>query len=377
MRTLLPILTLSALTACTTPYSPAVLVNGSDSFVGIGGLLEKSTTVDVVMVHGMCTHTRQDAEGAMSEIMRALRGNLVPADRPRARAELGVGALPEIEVFEGEGQVAGNTIRFTGLVWSPLTKLLKDQLLYDNTGIANDCATAEPGTCKPVRARLNAFAKDWLLNDCLADALAYQGKSLVPIRDAMMRALTDVILERDSSDQLVVVSASLGSKIVFDALREMLRKAEDHRSTDTRNRAALDRLRQRLAIVYMEANQMPILGLADQDIRETAVSGRSIAPPLATLLEPLERLAATRSVAFEEITVVAFTDPNDVLSYRLLGSRFAGLQRVKLADVVVSNSSTWLGLFENPLTAHLGYGKNKDVARMISCGAPKESVRCQ
>ncbi|MEO5881700.1 MAG: hypothetical protein ABIQ06_04740 [Caldimonas sp.] len=372
MRTYLSWLAVLILTACSTPYSPAVLVKGSAPFEGIGGLLERSSSVDVVMVHGMCTHTSEDARNAMKEIVRALQGNFRPP--PLGPQSIKVPEVPAVEIVREEAEVAGSTIRFYGLVWSGMTKPLKDQLLYDSTGIANDCSSAEPGTCKPVRAALNGKFKDSLLNDCLADALAYQGKSSVPIRDAMVTALTQVVLEQDSTEPLVVVSASLGSKIVFDALSQMSGSKGPNGHVLTRR--ALDQIERRLAIVFMEANQLPILSLADQDIRQIDASTSS-ASPVVGLLKPLEQLARARSSRQSELSVVAFTDPNDLLSYRLFGSRFVGLDRIRIADVVVSNSPTLAGQLENPSAAHLGYARNKDVARMIACGAPNLSTRCK
>jgi hypothetical protein len=45
---------------------------------------------------------------------------------------------------------------------------------------------------------------------------------------------------------------------------------------------------------------------------------------------------------------------------------------VAVADVLVSNDTSWLGLIENPMTAHLDYLANPDVGTMIACGFPSE-----
>jgi hypothetical protein len=44
---------------------------------------------------------------------------------------------------------------------------------------------------------------------------------------------------------------------------------------------------------------------------------------------------------------------------------------VAVADVLVSNARTWLGLVENPVTAHLDYLANQEVADLIACGHPR------
>ena len=76
--------------------------------------------------------------------------------------------------------------------------------------------------------------------------------------------------------------------------------------------------------------------------------------------------------AIARLAVVAFTDPNDLLSYRLLPGRYAAPD-VAVADVLVSNARTWLGLIEDPVAAHLDYLENPAVADMIACGDPRFS----
>jgi hypothetical protein len=104
-----------------------------------------------------------------------------------------------------------------------------------------------------------------------------------------------------------------------------------------------------------------------------------LAPPdsLQRFLElrRMQAQAPKRTESLSKLAVVAFTDPNDLLSYRLLPSRYAGPD-VVIADVLVSNSSTWLGLLEDPFAAHLNYLQNKDVGGMIACGWPRSKV-CQ
>lgn len=64
--------------------------------------------------------------------------------------------------------------------------------------------------------------------------------------------------------------------------------------------------------------------------------------------------------------MVAFTDPNDLLSYAL--HEWAPLAPFPLADVIVSNEPTLFGYVERPDTAHTGYRDNRAVMRLIACG---------
>jgi hypothetical protein len=58
--------------------------------------------------------------------------------------------------------------------------------------------------------------KDGLLNDCLADALVYQGESRQSIRRALVDTLSKVLAGMETAAPLVLISDSLGSKLVFE-----------------------------------------------------------------------------------------------------------------------------------------------------------------
>jgi hypothetical protein len=357
---------LVSMTGCTTPYHPPVFVSGTPDFKGLVDMLDASTPLDVVLVHGMCTHDRKWATDTMAALVRYIRTEV----RIEAPAQaMSVGPPPAIDVIPGNGEVAGSELRFTGLVWSPLTAALKQQLAYDLTGTPTDCAVGDE--CKPRRASINGEVKDWLLNDCLADAMVYQGENRRVIRARMVQALTNVLGGMESEGPLVVISDSLGSKLVFDALSDMLEgKAPDAAVTAATARKASTRLAQ----VFMNANQLPILALADQDIsqvwRAPSSAGSDATEAVA---DPVRRyLRLRRQARLSELVIVAFTDPNDLLSYRLMPSQFAG-EHARIGDVLVSNDKTWFGLIEHPKKAHLGYGTNPDVARIVTCGRERDA----
>jgi hypothetical protein len=363
---------------CTTPYKPHVVVHGSAPFVGIAGLIEQDSSkqVDVLLVHGMCTHTRADAKRAIDDLLAVLDRNLLPETAKSSALP------PEVDGVEIEhrwARVGQGAVRFTALIWSPLTAPLKEQLAYDNTGVASDCAAA--GACKPQRASINGALKDGLLNDCLSDAMIYQGASRPVIRQKLANAIAQVLeasqaQARDDGltpGSFALVADSLGSKMSFDALQQMLnpQASEKQRSVGA---AAFDRL----ALVFMQANQMPILGLAEQAIAQDG--GRSVQwrPGADAMLQLLRDKGTQRGMKSAEdgqsaspiprLSLVAFTDPNDLLSYRLLPSIYA-VPGIDVADVLVSNSSTYFGLLELPNKAHSAYRLNAEVTRLIACGS--------
>jgi hypothetical protein len=365
VRPLLTLLVPGLLAACSTPYRPPLVVRDSAPFPGIVNLIQAGSgrPLDVIVVHGMCTH---DAGWANRSIDRI--AGMVSAAVPTQAAPSGNG----IQLIERTQQIGGTPVRFHALVWSPLTAPLKRQLDYDNTGTPNDCSAAGNGECKPVRAYFNGYVKDNLLNDCLSDAVIYEGQSRDAIRDAMVESVSRIIESNPNGDRsLAVVAESLGSKILFDALSTMLE------SRQPRTQALGLQASRRLGLLFMAGNQLPILGLAEQDIeqraqREQPRDANAVREPdaLRRFLELRRRQTAPRAETFGRLAVVAFTDPNDLLSYRLLPARYAA-QDVAVADVLVSNARTWLGLIENPMPAHLDYLMNPGVGDLIACGWPK------
>lgn len=79
------------------------------------------------------------------------------------------------------------------------------------------------------------------------------------------------------------------------------------------------------------------------------------------------------------MTVVAFSDPNDLLTYRILPEHLAeDFKEFRVINVLVSNDTTYFGYLERPDTAHCGYPWNPHVfgmlARGYQAGKPLPSV---
>lgn len=350
---LVPIL----LAACSLPYRPGVVVRGSASFPGIAGLVAASggKPVDVLVVHGMCTRDAAWAEDRIAAI-----AGTVGAHAPASRAPA---AGNGIEVIERTQPLAGGTVRFHALVWSPLTAPLKRRLDYDRTATPTDCAA--DAECKPVRALLNGMVKDRLLDDCLSDVLVYEGAAGAAIRTAMVDTVARVLAaQADDDGPLAVVAESLGSKMLFDTLSAMLASPEPA-TRELGRRAA-----QRLGLLFMAGNQLPLLGLGALPLGTQPARADTDSDALQRFLALRRQSPGGRDGGFRRLNLVAFSDPNDVLSYQLLPARYAAPD-VAVADVLVSNARTWFGLVENPVAAHLGYLENPEVGRLIACGFPE------
>lgn len=371
---ILPALAL-LLGACSTPYRPPQFVEPAPKFPGLIDLAARADgrIADVLLVHGMCTH---DASWA-AEVVDQLTQALTDATTPLAARPMTAPAIdPQIQIVPSTVQTPAGRLRFDALIWSPLTVPLKRQLCYDQTDKSPICAGEPPYPF--IRARINARVKDVLIDDCLPDPLIYQGVARDDIQRRMRDAILRVLAASDAPAglPLMVVSESLGSKILFDTLLNMTHEEAGSRASQMAIRA-VDRLR----FLVMAANPIPLLSLADQQIPggaggigTGAVRQAVPVPPdsLQVLLQ--ERLARRpRSLVDRSLTLVALTDPNDLLSYTLPAERYAS-EEVTVYNILVSNAPTWLGLLERPDRAHLGYLDNPDVGRLIACGLPSSTL---
>jgi hypothetical protein len=245
-----------------------------------------------------------------------------------------------------------------------MTQNFKRTLDFDTAG--SDRATSFAYQ----RATLNGALKTDLVNDCLSDAVVYSGQHGDLIRAAMKltvcHELGGTLVAGQPCDltsagperPIVVVTESLGSKVLFDAARAVYHDADPNPGA----RAAMDRRFASIQTIYLMANQIPLLDIA------------SPMPPASSLDEMIGMMHAGRmAMAPERVaamaapTVVAFTDPNDLLSYRLLPP-VVELAHARLINVIVSNAATWLRFLERPDIAHCGYILNRTVIGLIAQG---------
>ncbi|WP_426319328.1 hypothetical protein [Pseudoduganella sp. R-43] len=350
MKLFIPLLACALLAGCTSmPYRPA---QADGAFPGLADFAATAPghSVDVLLVHGMCTHDARWADETVAQLGSALKAR-APGPSSAVRA---IASADGIEIVERTITLQQGELRIKALVWSSLTTALKRQLEYD-------LSTRLPAT----RAKLNAQAKDKLLDDCIPDALIYQGVARDTIQQRMAQAILHATRDAAPDAPLLVLSSSLGSKILFDTLLRMEAAAQ----------STIDRM----AYLVMAANQIPLLALADQQLpgATPGLAATVVQPPDSLRAVLLKRRAgpAPRSSSTGRLNLVAFSDPNDLLSYTLERERYAGLG-VDVVNVLVSNAPTWLGLLERPDHAHTNYLLNPDVARMVACGEPR-SARCE
>jgi len=378
-----------ALSGCLRPYSKSVFDPATAQFPGITSEWHGGTSNDirVIFVHGICTHDPTWITAGWDVIIKGY----FPSEIMTAGSTSSVG---QVQVIDHEYQIGANKISGRYLIWSALTATDKAKLNYDNRPTDNP-----KGEFTWKRAKINGSLKASLLNDCLSDAVIYAGYRGADIQLSMQNAIC-AALDGTTTDgmctfpatyghgnrRIVIVTESLGSRMVFDAISALKIEAE-RKGTDAV--AAFDEAVSPITQIYMLANQLPILALARAapvKAASTTDPATSKTPAMATALSVLSE-ARTRhrgrhhtdpqlpSVE-SKLSLVAFTDPNDLLSYRLLTNDPAVVGAdTRVVNVITSNDTTYFGEVENPLTAHEGYDLNKDALRLLFGGWAGEILR--
>jgi len=176
-------------------------------------------------------------------------------------------------------------------------------------------------------------------------------------------ASADVSMKKD---HYAFISHSLGSRIIIDGLQRISEKFSVTKSRDLIAEKFIQAFQELHIPIFMLANQLPLF----QVTRETPeITGQHDAYCLAEGEHyNLRTLSNT--------DIIAFNDPNDILSYtiteefmdRYLDSRLC-IDTTNI-NINVADVSGAFGIdYANPLDAHNGYLTDKRVIAMIAHGA--------
>lgn len=358
----------------TTPYATPVVENPSkddhgafDGLLNLAESLPPSSSMNVLWTHGMCTHYPEWVDDRIRRLVASVGGtsqtlSVRSIGRHGASLRTERIALPSV------------TIDVLFLTWSPLTAPYKAGLAYDHS-------KDHGGDFPYARAALNRELKRGLINDCMTDVVVYGGANGETIRQAMDEAVCEAMGGRKDGKScnvsvggppaaLAFITESLASKLLFDAILGVWAAAE--RSDD---KAVVDRVADSLAatrMIYMVANQLPLLdvaGTASGLLRGASPERPTSRSNIRDAFGLFSRARSKASVTARPITVVAFSDPNDLLSYRLVPDHLDGnLRDFRIVNVIVSNDTTYFNYVERPDTAHCGYAWNPHVFGMMAKG---------
>jgi hypothetical protein len=333
--------------------------------------------VRALVIHGMGTHTETFADKFLDSLALRLR---IKRDGPcevMDEFKTSYGSVSTVRRCTYRGGGSTRVLLAYSLTWSRITEAFEDSILRSDWEVHGR-----------ERVRLNRDLKEELIDKRFSDAVLYAGSFAPTLRTTVKRALCIMVLghrpetgdcafrryyqrrDREVSD-VFVISHSLGSMMVMETIGELIRAPDALREqglsvpeeTSDASRAASELLRE-IRTFSMLANQLPLLYLAR--IPAEKPTGRK------GDLEMFGQEACNPNKV-RPIAIVAYSDPNDLLSFPLSpgwGLRL-GCETDKLRFInipVANDTSALFGAVADPDNAHTGYWNNRTIFRFIANG---------
>ncbi|WP_369157078.1 hypothetical protein [Candidatus Thiodiazotropha sp. LNASS1] len=371
MKNIIPILLITLLaTGCSMPFKNPIFEPNDARFKGLETSMttQENNAATLIMIHGMCNHDKNWVVGNQKNFAKSFGYQVGGLEKVLDGGLAGVSAY-RADLFNDHRRIA-----LYGIVYAPVSLVIKQTTLCRYVSKPTDVCPFDPPLYSRTRASINAEAINGLMNDCLADAIVYQGPAGKTMREGVRSALIEIQKNRStdrevSNSPLFLYSESLGSKVLRDAVL----CAPDDRA------ASLLSMLSNTSQAFLAANQIPFLNLGHEPPECNSETSREVLQSLAgikvdlkgdfsDLLNVIDAMRAQKSgkSGVPNLTgVVAFTDPNDLLSYEIDPSDYGNRSVV---NGLISNDRTWFGLIENPYTAHTGYKNNPSVLNHIRCG---------
>lgn len=371
-------------------------------FAGLNVGLEASKRLNLVVVHGMGTHPAGYSDSWVARVAGRLGLGADTGFDPKTihilrRDGKGLAGFLKVSQFatrSPSSSVRGKLLRVYEITWSPTTESLKRTAFkYDDE-------------YKVPRASFNRALKRDLMNDSFGDAVLYIGTQAMkdaiqyPVEQALCIVTNDSALDNakdgagaafcefaphlDKDFGFAVLTHSLGSAILFDVMQRLTEGqstslgGEDSQQSTENAKATVKEFENGIYHVFMMANQIPLIQLAankicddDRKLGSLSSSLGNFLARLGSYLPPIERRLRT---------IVAFNDPNDLLSYPISECVRRTNPQFHFVDIEISIAKWALyipggGMAANPLTAHLGYPENQKLIDLISCGGENHSCR--
>ncbi len=361
-------------------------------FMGIDSYLaKKQQNTKVLFVHGVGDHLPGYTTHFLEKLAKEL--NLNARSEEQKNIELHTPLLPNqnlgvLRVTRLLNEQSGKELTFYELTWSEITREQKKMLAFDTSGDYDFR-----------RAAVNGMLKKFS-NDTGPDPVIYLGESRIPILAAFGQSfcwmatsdfahlphdgqhectsLDDRYASSIARDNYVFISHSLGSRITTDGLQRLASVlAEPEKYFTGKQKLVLapktrEALQNKHIPIFMLSNQLPILQLG-RELPE--VAGQDASYCESNGVNYKKRMIS-------ETDIIAFSDPNDLLSYgiphefaeKYIDSRLCA--QITNVNINIANVMDAFGLtdFANPMDAHIGYDTDDRVVAMIAKGVGHAGV---
>jgi len=346
-------------------------------FSGLKPHIKLSTgKMKVLMVHGVGDHQPGYSTEFFEKLAKELNltvtaktyKNIQLSDSENADKPLG-----NLRINRYMNKDQSQEVMFYELTWSDITAKEKEVLAYDNSGEYSFR-----------RAEINDLMKRFS-NDTGPDPIIYLGESRENILSSFAQSFCwmtsgnwddlpsdgKAVCEQPNisainNDQYALVSHSLGSRITIDGMQHIASRLGSNKSKDISHQRIYDALKQKEIPVYMMSNQLPMLQL-----------GRKL-PEVSAQKDQYCKVGGEHysQRMLTKMPMIAFSDPNDLLSYAIphgfvekyLDSRLC----IDVTNININIAFVYdvfgLGKLANPMEAHIGYDTDDRVVALIAKG---------
>ena len=361
-------------------YKNTVTIDKEDgkykTFLGLNDIFLESEDIVVYHIHGMGKHRSNEKE--------------ITSFYDKTAIQLGFEKQQNLDLYETlykNNKIYGNMsifnykkglrkFRVVSLSWSEIMQLEEDSLHVRSNPYENRVALA------------NNTLKEFM-NDGFGDAILYLNPSYKKAVHEAFSLGIDRACQQDiklCKDKKVIVSSSLGSKILFDYLTAKLKleKIENN----------LEDFFSNIEQVFMTSNQIPLIDLVNiqfyamdknrksaslikqdnsinqndsdsievkqsKDGRLTISSKKRISGSLSEINEALRsfssKVVTNKNRQNFILPIVAFSDPNDALSYHVHHNPSKDT-KMDFTNVTLSYAKWWyFRILADPLVAHGGF----------------------
>lgn len=355
-----------------------------ESFTGLKPHLNNEKGImKVLMVHGVGDHK----PGYATEFFEKLAKELALSVTVKAHKNIKLAdhkdpekALGNLRITRFLNHDRNQEVMFYELTWSEITAKEKEVLEYDNSGEYSFR-----------RAEINDLMKRFS-NDTGPDPIIYLGESREDILLAFSQSfcwmtygnwselpsnikkscqLPDV--SNIINDSYALVSHSLGSRITIDGMQQIASTLDNKAiSSDFYHHNIREEFKNKVIPIYMLSNQLPMLQLGR---KKPKVSNQQDSYCKSGGEKYAQRMLT-------KTPILAFSDPNDLLSYAIppgfvekyLDSRLC----INVTNININVAHVYdifgLGKLANPMEAHIGYDTDDRVVSLIAKGIGNKGI---
>lgn len=354
----------------------------SKGFEGIDTSIDKTEgKTKVLMVHGVGHHIPGYSTILLEKLAKELD---LPVMEPSYK-ELTLSApmapsknLGTLRLTRLLSKDRARELLFYELTWSSISEIEKEILAYDSSG-ENSFR----------RAKINDTLKKFS-NDAIADPLIYLGEKQEDIQISVAQSYCWMIshdwdgfpsgghkpcmitspeaLTNAEKDSYIFISHSLGSRITIDAMQRLAGLLNDDKFQKMYPQAERlhHAIQDRVVTIFMLSNQLPLLQLG-RSLPDVLNEEKKFCSPEGS--NYTERFA-------NETHIVAFSDPNDLLSYTIppgFKDKYLDSRLCTTVSNIVINVAHVVDVFgfseiASPMEAHVGYDHDDRVVALIAHG---------